>query len=382
MIYLDHNATTPVRDEVVEAMLPWLGRHYGNPSSVHRAGRLARQAVDEARAAVAALLGAQPAEVIFTSGGTEADNLALQAVQGRDPQILYGSTEHAAVLESVTARARQGVGCVELPVDGQGQIAEQALAERLVANRPQLVSVMWANNESGVIQNVVALGDCAHRHGALMHTDAVQAAGKLEIDFAGLPVDLLSVSAHKINGPKGVGALLARRSVALTPMQHGGGQEGGRRPGTENLAGIVGFGVAARLAAEEFEARRARALQLRGHLEAGLADLPAVHIVGQQAARVSNTTLITVAGFHSEALLMALDRRGIAVASGSACHAGSGRPSHVLLAMGYPEEQAHAAIRISFGEGNTLAEVDAFLASLRDLINMQRPALAPGLLVN
>ncbi len=381
MIYLDHNATTPVLPEAAEAMQDWLTRHFGNPSSVHRSGRLARQAVDQARAAVAALVGCQPGEVVFTSGGTEADNLALQAVQGEGARVLVGATEHAAVLEAAQARARHGVALQILPVDRQGLIAEATLREALSAYAgPQLVSIMWANNETGVIQDVITLGRCAREYGAIMHSDAVQAAGKLVLDFANAPVDLLSLSAHKINGPKGVGALIVRNAVALPPILFGGGHERGRRAGTENLPGIVGFGVAAGLVGRQLEQRTARARALVEQLEQGLEVLPQVEIIARDVERVGNTCQFTVAGFHSEALLMELDRRDIAVASGSACHAGTGRPSHVLLAMGYGEEQAHGAIRVSFGQGNVAADVERFVQALRDII--ARPPLAAGLLVN
>lgn len=381
MIYLDHNATTPVLPEVAEAMQPWLVEHYGNPSSVHRAGRLARQALDQARAEVAALVGCQPGEVVFTSGGTEADNLAVQAVQGKGARILCGATEHAAVLEAAGARARSGVTVEHLAVDRQGRIDIAELEQGLARNAgPCLVSIMWANNESGVVQDMAALGLCAQEHGALMHSDAVQAAGKLALDFSSAPVDLLSLSAHKINGPKGVGALIVRSSASLHPLLHGGGHERGRRAGTENLPGIVGFGVAARLAHAELEQRSSKAGRLRDQLEQKLQALPQVEIIGRAAPRVANTCQFTVSGFHSEALLMELDRRGIAVASGSACHAGTGRPSHVLLAMGYGEEQAHGAIRVSLGAGNTDADVERFYTALQDIL--ARPSLPSGLLVN
>ncbi len=379
MIYFDHNATTPVLPEAAAAMQPWLSEHYGNPSSVHRAGRLARQAVEEAREQVAALVGAQASEVIFTSGGTEADNLALHSVGGLGARLLVGATEHAAVLEAASARAGQGLELDILPVDQNGLIAQSSLAERLRRDVPQLVSIMWANNESGVIQDIAALGDCAQRAGALMHTDAVQAAGKLPIDFAASPVDLLSLSAHKIYGPKGVGALVRKRHVGIAPMLRGGGHEGGLRAGTENLPGIVGFGAAARSARLELEQRQAHVLGLRTRLEAGLAQMPQVRLFAASVPRVANTCQFGLQGFQSEALLMAFDQRGIAVASGSACHAGSGKPTHVLLAMGYDEDTAHSAIRVSLGQQNTAAEVDRFLSELDDILRQQAPAYAAGL---
>lgn len=380
MIYLDHNATTPVHPDAVEAMQPWLATHYGNPSSQHRAGRLARQALDQARGEVAALVGARAEEVIFTSGGTEADNLALRCVAGAGARLLIGATEHAAVLEAAQGRRAEGVAVHLLAVDAHGLIDPAALKQQLEpAGRPTLVSIMWANNETGVIQDIVALGAVAREAGALMHSDAVQAAGKIELDFSRTPVDLLSLSAHKIYGPKGVGALIRRRDVALTPMLRGGSHEHGLRAGTENLPGIVGFGVAARLARAERERRRAHVVALRERLEAGLAQRSDIQIFGAEAPRVANTCQFGVRGFHSEALLMELDKRGIAVTSGSACHAGSGKPTHVLLAMGYDEDTAHSAIRVSFGEQNSVDDVDAFLAALDALTRSERPAFAEGL---
>lgn len=377
MIYLDHNATTPLLPEAREAMLPWLGPHYGNPSSVHRAGRLARQAIDTAREQVAALVGAQPGEVIFTSGGTEADNLALGLADSLAGPLITCATEHSAVLEPAMARRQAGRDVLILPVDAEGRLAPEALSQAL---RPDaLVSLMWANNETGVIHDLAQLGGLAREAGAIVHSDAVQAAGKLPIDFATAELDLLSLSAHKIYGPKGVGALVRRRSVALRPMQRGGGHEHHLRAGTENLAGIVGFGVAAAQAAAQREQRATHARRLRERLEAGLQDMPEVRIVAAHAPRVDNTCQFIVAGFHSEALLMALDRRDIAVASGSACHAGTGKPTHVLLAMGYDEAAAHGAIRVSIGQQNSEGDIDAFLAALRDILHQPRPAFAAGL---
>ena len=381
MIYFDHNATAPVAAEVFEAMQPWLTQHYGNPSSVHRAGRLARQAIDTAREQVAALVGAQPGEVIFTSGGTEADNLALNTATPARTHYLIGSTEHAAVLEAARGKVRAGAKLTELPVNRDGLIDPDVLDAALAKSqqRSALVSIMWANNETGVIQDVARLGQIARQHGARMHSDAVQAAGKLALDFATTPVDLLSLSAHKIYGPKGVGALLRRRDVALEPQMLGGGHEDHVRAGTENLAGIVGFGHAAMIARRELQARQQHVQALRDALERGLAELPNVQIFAAQAPRVANTCQFGVQGFHSEALLMELDRREIAVTSGSACHAGTGEPTHVLLAMGYDSDTAHSAIRVSFGEQNTQAEVETFLQALADIAGTDAPAFAAGL---
>ncbi|MGJ8669057.1 MAG: cysteine desulfurase family protein [Oceanococcus sp.] len=381
-MYFDHNATTPMLPEVFEAMTPWLSQHYGNPSSVHRAGRLARQAIDDARAQVADLLGAQPGEVIFTSGGTEANNMALRCLRGEARSWIVGATEHAAVIDAAKALAgTDGDQCRVLNVDKQGLISSDELsaALRVTEGRNRLVSIMWANNETGVIQNIDKLGAIAREAGALMHTDAVQAAGKLPLNFATSAVDLLSISAHKLYGPKGVGALLRRRDIAVTPLLYGGGHEGGLRAGTENLAGIVGFGRAAALAKERMQQRQQHASVLRERLEAGLRQLPGVHIFAQAVARVPNTCQFGVDGFHSEALLMELDKRDIAVTSGSACHAGSGKPTHVLLAMHCAEDLAHSAVRVSFGEQNTALEVDQFLAALQDIVQVPAAGFASGL---
>lgn len=382
MMYLDHNATTPVLPEVFEAMRPWLTQSYGNPSSVHRAGRLARQAIDTARGQVAQLVGAQPGEVVFTSGGTEADNFALHCLQGEQPRWLLGATEHAAVLECGQELANsRGGECVELPVDRNGLLSPQTLRDALAAGakRPTLVSLMWANNETGVIQDIPALGALAQQAGALMHSDAVQAAGKLALDFANSPVDLLSLSSHKIYGPKGVGALLRKRHVAVPPLLRGGGHEEGLRAGTENVAGIVGFGCAAALAQQDLQARQAHTGALRQRLEAALENMPNVTVFARGVPRVDNTCQFGVAGFHSEALLMELDKRDIAVTSGSACHAGTGQPTHVLLAMGYDEDTAHSAIRISFGRQNTADDVDAFVAALQEIVAVPAAGFASGL---
>ncbi len=381
MIYFDHNATTPVLPEVFEAMQPWLTRHYGNPSSVHRAGRLARQAIDTAREQVAQLVGAQAGQVLFTSGGTEADNLALHSLRGERRRWLLGSTEHAAILETGRALAGQADVCEQLSVDAQGLIAPTVLEQALAVKqaRHTLVSIMWANNETGVLQDIAVLGELARKAGAVMHTDAVQAVGKLPVNFSALPLDMLSLSSHKIYGPKGVGALVRRRDSAIAPMLHGGGHEDGLRAGTENVAGIVGFGKAAELALRDLDARRAHALSLREKLESGLSSIAGVQIFGQQTARVDNTCQFGVQGFHSEALLMELDKRDIAVTSGSACHAGTGQPTHVLLAMGFDDDTAHSAIRVSFGQQNTAAEVDEFLCVLQDIVAQPAAGFASGL---
>jgi len=366
MIYLDHNATTPVDPRVVEAMVPFFHEHFGNPSSVHRAGRNARAALDRAREQVAALVGAQPSQVIFTSGGTEANNLALSGVATgcATGQLLLSPVEHPSVLEPARRRVAAGGWTLDwLPVDRNGRV-DVAAYRPVVNGTTQFVSLMWANNETGTLQPVTELAACARASGAIVHSDAVQAAGKLPLDFAASGVHLMTLSSHKIYGPKGIGALIVDKSLDLAPLQIGGGQERGLRSGTENLSGIVGFGVAAELLHAELEPRRAASTRLRERLDAGLRGLPGVTLFATGAERLPNTTMFALAGYDGEALLMLLDQSGIAISSGSACHSGSGAPSHVLTAMGVPDELARGAVRVSFGQANGDADVDALIGEL------------------
>ncbi len=364
-VYLDFNATTPIDPRVVEAMLPYLSGPAGNPSSVHRFGRAARAAVDEARAEVAALVGALPEQVIFTSGGTEANNLAIRGVAAgmAAVAIAVGSVEHASVLAPAARLARRGGSVVQIPADREGRILPEAVRGTLGAGT-RLVSVMWANNETGVIQPVAAIAELVRESGAWMHTDAVQAAGKIPVDFAAGGAHLMTLSAHKIYGPKGVGALVADRAVDLIPILEGGGQERGLRGGTENVAGIVGFGAAADLARRELEEHRARLQDLRDALERVLAAQPDVVVFGAGAERLPNTVQFALSGIAGETLLLELDRYGVAVSSGSACHSERAEPSHVLGAMGVPRELAYGAIRVSFGHESTAADLDALLRAL------------------
>ncbi len=364
-VYLDFNATTPIDPRVVEAMLPYLSGPAGNPSSVHRFGRAAHAAVDEARAEVAALVGALPEQVIFTSGGTEANNLAIRGVAADTAAfgIAVGSVEHASVLAPAARLARRGGSVVQIPADREGRILPEAVRGTIDAGT-RLVSVMWANNETGVIQPVAAIAELVRESGAWMHTDAVQAAGKIPVDFAAGGVHLMTLSAHKIYGPKGVGALVADRAVDLVPILEGGGQERGLRGGTENVAGIVGFGAAADLARRELEEHRARLQDLRDALERVLAAQPDVVVFGAGAERLPNTVQFALSGIAGETLLLELDRYGVAVSSGSACHSERAEPSHVLGAMGVPRELAYGAIRVSFGHESTAADLDALLRAL------------------
>ncbi|HEY1773178.1 MAG TPA: cysteine desulfurase family protein [Gammaproteobacteria bacterium] len=369
-IYLDHNATTPLDLRVLEAMQPWLLGAHGNPASVHKPGRAAHVALEEARAQVAALVGAKPAEVIFTGGGTEADNLGLKGVcHGRPSgRLLIGAIEHTAVQGPANALAELGWSVERFPVDGEGSYDLAAL-ERLLAKKDvKLVSAMLANNETGVLQDVAAISARAHQAGALLHCDAVQAAGKVPIDFRALGADLMTLSAHKLNGPRGVGALVMDRRVDLKPLVHGGGQEQGLRGGTENLAGIVGFGKAAELAAHELKLRADHARSLRDALEKEVRTLPGMRIFSGGAERLPNTLQFGIEGLDGEWLVMELDKRGIAVSSGSACHSGKGEPSHVLLAMGFDPAIAKGALRVSFGADNTAVDVTAVSMTLKDIV--------------
>lgn len=375
-VYLDHNATTRVDPRVLEAMLPYLSGPYGNASSLHRYGRAARDAVEAARAQVAALVGAQPRQLVWTSGGTESNNLALKGVAALHPngRVLYGITEHPAVMEAAESLRAQGREVEAVAVDASGLVDGARFTRQLAAGPVCLVALMRANNETGVIQDLAAVAAQAHAAGARLHVDAVQAAGKIPVDVVALGADLMSLSSHKLYGPKGIGALIVGDDVELAPLHHGGAQEKGLRGGTENVAGIVGFGVAAELAQLELETRAQQARALRDRLEAGLRALPGIRIFGDGAERLPNTLQFAVSGYDGEALLMQLDRKGFAVSSGSACASGSGEPSHVLIGMGLSREVAKGAIRVSIGKDNTSAEIDQFLAALQPFTAQGRVA--------
>ena len=362
--YLDCNATTPVLPEVAVAIAAALA-YPGNPSSTHAEGRAARTALDAARAQVAALVGARPAAVIFTSGGTEANHLALLGVSRA--RVLVSAVEHPSILEAAPEAER-------LPVDRHGVLRLDALDAALAADRrPALVSLMLANNETGAIQPVAAAAEIAHRHGALLHTDAVQAAGRIAIDLPTLGADLLTLSAHKLGGPQGVGALVLAGEQLLQPMFKGGGQERRRRPGTENLPGIIGFGVAAAYAAGLADAARLAAL--RDDLERGvLAIAPEAVIHGAGAPRLPNTSSIGLPGASAAVQVIALDLDGVAVSAGAACASGRQAPSHVLQAMGLPPAAAGEAIRVSLGWSTTAADIERFLAAWARLAARARAA--------
>ena len=364
--YFDHNATTPLDDRVLEAMLPYMRESFGNPSSLHSFGRLARTALDQAREQVAALVGAHPSQILFTSGGTEANNTALKGIAGlhHGGTLLVSAVEHASLLAPATALTRHGWTQERLAVDGDGRVTPQMLQAHLTPET-RLVSVMAANNETGVLQDIPALAAVAAEHGVPLHTDAVQLAGKGVVNFAASGAALMSLSAHKLYGPKGVGALVVERRIELEPLLHGGGQEQGRRGGTENLAGIVGFGRAAELAALELETRRTHLWDLRQRFEAQLAQqLPQAVVFGAAAERLPNTVFMALPGIDGQTLLMGLDQQGFALASGSACGSAENEPSHVLQAMGVAPELARGAIRVSFGKANDQQDVDALIGAL------------------
>lgn len=369
-VYLDHNATTPLDARVLDAMLPYLRGHYGNPSSLHLPGRAARAALDQAREQVAALVNAHPSQVVFTSGGTEANNYALKGVTAKlaPGRIAISAIEHSSLLGAAQALVAHGWQCDSIAVDGQCRASSSALSA-VLKSAPRLVSVMMANNETGVIQDIAAISAQVRAAGAIMHTDAVQAAGKIAVDFPASGAHLMSLSAHKLYGPKGVGALIVDKALDLEPLLQGGGHEMERRAGTENVAGIVGFGVAAALAHEELASRTSHLKTLRDALEQRLCALPGVVVFAAQAPRVVNTVLIGVPAIEGETLLMELDRHGIAVSSGSACASGSPDPSHVLLAMGVDPDLARRVIRISLGKDNTLVDIDRLITVLNEQIS-------------
>ena len=369
-VYLDHNATSPMHPEVVDAILPFLHYPPANPSSLHSYGRMARSAVDTARAQVAGLLHCSAADVVFTSGGTEANNLLLKGFVDRlDPRPLVSTEiEHPSVLQPLRQLQADGQAVSLLKPDQQGQI-DLANAENLLSGlNPQLMSIIYANNETGVIQPVQELATMVDRESCLLHSDATQAVGKLDIDLSQLDLDAISFSAHKLRGPQGVGALVVKRKPTNLLIS-GGEQENRRRGGTENVAGIVGLGKAAQLAGLEMEQRRHYLAQLRDVFESRLATISGSVVFGQQAPRLPNTTYFALPYYHGETLLMELDRAGFALSSGSACHSMVTEPSHVLTAMAIEDNLALNAIRVSFGMNNSLQDVDALFTKLQELIN-------------
>lgn len=375
-IYFDHNATTPVHPAVAERMAAVLTEDFGNPSSIHHFGQRSKALIDQARSAVAALIGADPSEITFTSGGTESDNLAIrgaaESLEKTRRHLIASAIEHEAVLNTLKALARRGALTTLLPVGESGIVSPDALAAALT-EETALVSVMHANNEIGTIQPISELSTLAKARGALMHSDAVQSAGKIPVDVKALGVDLLSISAHKFHGPKGIGAIWIRRGVRLPPIATGGKQERGRRAGTENVAGIVGMGVAAEIARTKMVEDGARLSSLRDRLEDGiLRAVPGTVVNGVRSPRVPNTTNISFDRVEAESLLIALDLEGIAVSTGSACSSGTLEPSHVLKAMGFPPHRTQNSIRFSLGTSNSQADVDHVIAVLPGLVEKLR----------
>jgi cysteine desulfurase len=376
-IYLDHNATTPIAPEVGDRMTVVLREDYGNPSSVHHFGQQAKAVIDEARSSVAALIGGDPSELVFTSGGTESDNFAIRGaaealeVTGRRHLIATG-IEHEAVINTLKALARRGWKTTLLSVDETGIVTPSAL-EAAITPETALVSVMHANNEIGTIQPIAELAKIAKARGALFHTDAVQSTGKIPVDVRALGLDLLSLSAHKFYGPKGVGALWIRRGLRLLPVLTGGKHERSRRAGTENVAGIAGMGAAAQHARSTMTDEAARLAVLRDRLEEGvLRAVSGTAINGARTPRVPNTTNISFDRVEAESLLIALDLQGIAVSTGSACSSGTLEPSHVLKAMGFPPHRTQNSIRFSLGAANTDADIDRVIAVLPGIVEKLR----------
>jgi cysteine desulfurase len=377
-IYLDHNASTPVRPEVLEAMLPYFSEHFGNASSAHAFGQEAKGAVEDARAQVAALLHATPAEIVFTGGGTEADNLGViggaRALPFKGRHVIVSSIEHDAVRHAADALEREGYTVTRVAPDPLGVVHAESVAEAI---RPDtaLVSVMAANNETGVIQPVAQIGAVCANRGVAFHVDAVQAAGKIAIDVQAWQATMATVAGHKFYGPKGVGALYVKRGFKPVPLQHGGEHEKGRRAGTENVPAIVGLGRAAELALREMDESASRIGRLRDRLETALLALvPNVVRHGGGAPRVPNTSHLSFVGAEGEHLILSLDMKGIAVSSGAACKAGSSHPSHVLLAMGVPSEVAQSAVRFSLGRCSSEEEIDRVLEILPAVVSKLRAA--------
>ena len=379
-VYLDYNSTTPVDRTVLDAMLPCFAENYGNASSIHSAGQHARGAVDRARESVAAFIGAKPAEIVFTSGGTEADNLAIfgaiAASAAPRKHVITTAIEHHAVLNACQALERQGIDVTFVPV-GSGGVVDPDDIRRALRPETVLISVMHANNELGTLQPIEEIAKIAAEADVYFHCDAVQSAGKSPIDVNHTRVDLLSLSAHKIYGPKGVGALYVRSGTPIEPQFHGGHHERDRRPGTENVAGIVGFGKAAELAPQRLPEHATRITELRDRFECAILDkVPDARVNGDVNRRVPNTTNLTILGAGGEALLIALDLQGIACSTGAACSSGAVEPSHVLLAIGLSHDDARSSLRFSLGRTTTIEEIDYALGVIPGAVERLR-ALSP-----
>ena len=375
-VYLDYNATTPVAPEVLAAMLPYFSEEYGNASSIHTFGQRARGAVEEAREAVSELLGARPAEIMFSSGGTESNNHAIFGVVGLAPgerkHVITSAIEHSAVLDPCTALEKRGVAVTVLPVDREGVVNPEDV-RRAIRPETVLITIMLANNELGTIEPMEEIGKIAAEARVTLHTDAVQAAGKIPIDVKKLGVHLLSISAHKLYGPKGVGALYVRKGTRLEPLLYGGHSERDRRPGTEDVTSIAGMGKAAELVLTHMKEESRRIAGLRDRLENGLVErIPHARVNGARARRTPNTTNLTLPFIEGEAMVIALDLRGIACSTGAACSSGAVEPSHVLTAIGLAPEDARATLRLSLGHQTTDEEIDFALDTIPPVIDRLR----------
>jgi cysteine desulfurase len=374
LVYMDHGATTPLREEALEAMLPFLKDHYGNPSSIHAQGRKVRQAVEEAREKTARVLGAEPEEIFFTSGATESNNIALRGAakkRAASGHIITSSIEHHAVLDVCRDLEKEGHRVTYLPVDRYGLVDPSAV-ENAIAPDTFMISIMAANNEIGTLQPIREIGTIAANKGILFHTDAVQVVGQMPLDLKLLNVDLLSLSAHKFNGPKGVGALYKRKKVKITPLYHGGGQERKLRPGTENVPGIVGLGRALELAATEIPDKMKHLTLFRDRLIEGLLRIEDVFLNGHPELRLPGNVNVSFKYIEGESILLSLDLQGAAASSGSACSSGSLEPSHVLSAIGLDHHNAHGSIRFSLGRGNSEEDVQYVLEILPPIVNKLR----------
>jgi cysteine desulfurase len=379
-VYLDHNATTPVHPKVIETMLPFMNERFGNPSSVHSFGQDTREAMEKAREAVAGAFGARKDEIVFTSGGTESDNLAISGVVGalckKGKHLITSTIEHHAVLATCEHLAGIGFEVTEVACDKYGVVDPEDV-RRAIKSDTILITIMHANNEVGTIQSIEEIGEIASEHGIVFHSDAVQSFGKIDLNTNNVKVNLLSVSSHKLYGPKGVGALYVRRGTPLSPVVFGGHHEKKRRAGTENVPGIVGFARAVELALADIKSTNTSMLALRNRLEEGImSTIPNVRLNGHPTKRLSSTLNVSFEFVEGESLVLSLDMEGIAVSSGSACTSGSLEPSHVLLAMGVPPDVAQGSVRFSLGRDNTEADIDYVLGVLPRIVDRLR-AISP-----
>lgn len=375
-IYLDNAATTPVRQEVIDAMMPYFTQNFGNPSSVYKIAQINKKAVDEARETIAKILGANTNEIFFTSGGTEGDNWAIKGIaeanKAKGNHIITTKVEHHAVLHPCEFLEKQGYEVTYLDVDENG-LVDPADVEKAIKDTTILITIMYANNEIGTIMPIAEIGAIAKAHGVAFHTDAVQATGQVRIDVKAQNIDLLTLSGHKVNGPKGIGVLYIRRGIKIANLLHGGAQERGRRGSTENVPGIVGIAKALELAYTDFDAKIEKLTKLRDKLIDGLlAAIPYTKLNGHRTQRLANNANIGVEFVEGESLLLLLDMNGIAASSGSACTSGSLDPSHVLLALGLPHEKAHGSIRFTLGSQNTEEEIDYVLEKMPQIVERMR----------